>query len=85
MSTPIKAPPTMLTQDGIAAVIAAQQVSVDNLSEEVRALRKDVKDILQTVNQAKGGMAVAGWLAGAIGLASGGLSGMIVTALKNHA
>lgn len=53
MPAPTKTPLPLLTQDGMASVIAAQQVSIDNLSEEVRALRNDVKDILQTVNQAK--------------------------------
>jgi hypothetical protein len=77
--------PTPLTQDALAPVVSAQQVSIDTLTREVRDLRNDVKQIAQVINQAKGGWAVAGTVASALGLASGGLSGMLVTLLsKSH-
>lgn len=68
---------TGLTQDNVTVVVASLRTMVSNMEREQREMRADIKTLMTTLNQAQGGAKVALWLAGAVGLSTGGLAGVI--------
>lgn len=74
-----------LTQDGMASVVAAQQVeiagltkSIDQLTAKMSEQGKKLDDIVEYINIQKGQKQMAVFLAGSLGLTGGGVGSILV-------
>lgn len=68
----------LLTQDGMAAVVAAQQVEIAGLTKAVSAMSEKLDTVVEYINIQKGQKQMAALMAGSLGLASGGLGSILV-------
>ena len=67
-----------LTQDGMAAVVAAQQVEIAGLTRAVGAMSEKLDTVVEYINIQKGQKQMAAFLAGALGLTGGGVGSILV-------
>lgn len=67
-----------LTQDGMAAVVAAQQVEIAGLTKAVSAMSEKLDTVVEYINIQKGQKQMAAFLAGALGLTGGGVGSILV-------
>lgn len=68
----------LLTQDGMAAVVAAQQVEIAGLTKAVSAMSEKLDTVVEYINIQKGQKQMAAFLAGALGLTGGGVGSILV-------
>ena len=68
----------LLTQDGMAAVVAAQQVEIAGLTKAVSAMSEKLDTVVEYINIQKGQKQMAALMAWSLGLASGGLGSILV-------
>ena len=74
-----------LTQDGMASVVAAQQVEIAGLTKSIDQLNRKMEEqggkldaIVEYINIQKGQKQMAAFLAGSLGLTGGGVGSILV-------